>query len=78
MLANNVFLTLKKVFFKEPEITSCDIKQNISQLHTNKQLNYDLTCLRNSDVPNNDVILTSLNLMFKQHQELLVDFTQLG
>ena len=33
------------MFFKEPEITSCDVKQNISQLHTNKQLNYDVTLM---------------------------------
>ena len=33
------------MFFKEPEITSCDVKQNISQLYTNKQLNYDVTLM---------------------------------
>ena len=56
------------MFSKDSERTSCDVKQNISQLHTKKQLNYDVICIRNSDVSKADVILTSLNLMFKQHQ----------
>ena len=57
----------KYTSFNEPEITSSDIKQNISELHTKKQLNCNVTCIRNSDGPKADVILTPLNLMLKQH-----------
>ena len=46
----------KNMFFKESETTSCDVKQNISQLHTKKQLHYNVTCVCNSDVPKADVI----------------------
>lgn len=54
------------MLFMESEITSSGVKQVISQLHTKKQLNYSVTCIRYSNAPEADVILTSLNLMFKQ------------
>ena len=53
------------MLFMESEITSSGVKQVISQLHTKKQLNYSVTCIRYSNAPEADVILTSLNLMFK-------------
>ena len=56
------------MFFNEPQIISCDIKENILQLHTKKKFNYNVTCKRNSNVPKGDIILTSLNEIFKQHQ----------
>ena len=50
------------MFFKEPEITSCDVKQNISQLQTKKQFNYNVTCIRNADVTRADAILIEFNV----------------
>ena len=53
------------MFFNEPELTRCDLKQNIMQLHTKKQLNDNVTGIQNSKA---DVILMSLNLIFTQQQ----------
>ena len=50
----------KNTFFKESEVTSCDINQNISKLHTKKKLSYNVICIRNSDVPKADFILMPL------------------
>ena len=40
----------------------CHITQNILQWQTKKQRNYNITFMRNLNVPKNNVILTSLEM----------------
>ena len=53
------------MFLRDLKQGSCDLKQNILQVYTQKQLNYNVACIRSSDIPKTDVTLTSLNLTFK-------------